>query len=386
MGLIVTDINISKKNSTEWILASPVSSIIVNDKLYDFFKLLQNSDSYSSAHESFNEYFNSTLSLDEFNNLIKKHFGGRGFLVYDDISQRKKSYLSLKIDLISKDKGIAISKYLDFLFNEKIFTPLVCVAILTIFTTIYAYHVYSDRYHLIDLFYGFIIVNISLFIHEFGHITAYNYFIKKNNIIHHNTSGQIGFGLYFIFPVYYSNITQAWSLDKKSRVIINFAGIYFQLLFSFILLIVGLFLQKLWLILPAYSIIIYSLFNLNPFIRNDGYWILSDLTNTHNLYEKSKLELKLFLSKFKLSKINWKIIYSLGNYLLFIILTINLILKAKGDLLYFPINLFRSTYNAMILDFNNVKFEVAWIYYLAFYIIIIKFFINTRLFIIKKTV
>lgn len=288
MGLIVNNINIRKKSSNEWILASPASSIIVNDTLYDFFKLLQNSNSYSSAHKSFNEYFNSTLSLNEFNSLIKKHFGGRGFLSCDDLSKRKKSYLSLKIDLISKEKGIVISKHLDFLFNEKIFTTLVCVAILTIFTTIYVYHVYGDKYHLIDLFYGFIIVNISLFIHEFGHITAYNYFIKKNNIIHHNTSGQIGFGLYFIFPIYYSNITQAWSLDKKSRVIINLAGIYFQLLFSFILLIVGLFLHKFWLILPIYSIVIYSLFNLNPFIRNDGYWILSDLTNTHNLSLVSK--------------------------------------------------------------------------------------------------
>ena len=103
MGLIVDNINISKKSSNEWILASPVSSIIVNDKLYDFFKLLQNSDSYGSAYKSFNEYYNSTLTLNEFDNLIKKHFGGRGFLANDDISKRKKSYLSLKIDLISKD-------------------------------------------------------------------------------------------------------------------------------------------------------------------------------------------------------------------------------------------------------------------------------------------
>lgn len=311
--------------------------------------------------------------FDQFKNIISSHFNGHGFLVDDNSYKQKKSYINLKIMLFPSKTCSAISNYLEFMFKKGIFSFFIVVLAIVVTYTIYIYHFNIDnKYQVIKIFYTFLIFNVSLLIHEFGHISAYNYFIKKEGLNRHYTSGQIGFGFYFIFPVYYSNVNQTWSLDKKSRLIINIAGIYFQIVFVLILILSAKLFSVNWFYIPAYSIILHSLFSLNPFIRNDGYWILSDLTGSYNLLQNSKTELRKFLQNKKFKNINWKTFYSLGNYILFILFTTYIILVAKLELFYFPINFIKSVYYLLTYNLGKIEFNSYWIYYLGFYLIIIK--------------
>lgn len=382
MSIVLDNINISKKDIDKWILASPYSSIIINKELFHLFSILKKSETLIIAYKSFNNFFENELTFEQFTNLVLKHFGGRGFLNNDQLNAHSKSYLKFKINIFSKKFGEVISNTFGFLFNPKAIYLLFFTIIIGISVIFYLYHFRLSSVIVFDLFFSFIALNISLLFHEIGHISAYNYFLKKSNLISFKTSGQIGFGFYFIFPVYYSNVTQAWSMDTKSRIIINLAGIYFQLLFATALLLIVLISGITNFIIPAYAIVIHSLFSLNPFIRSDGYWIISDLTNTPNLLSKSKAALNIFINNPTKEKFNWTVLYSLGNFILLTIITVNIVIITKFDILYFPLKLFDATYNIITNHNTNVIISSYWVYYISIYLIVISLFIK----IVKKKI
>jgi putative peptide zinc metalloprotease protein len=51
-------------------------------------------------------------------------------------------------------------------------------------------------------------------------------------------AGSIGFGFYLLIPVFYADVSNAWSLSPGKRIIINIAGMYFQLLLSCLLVLI----------------------------------------------------------------------------------------------------------------------------------------------------
>ena len=115
----------------------------------------------------------------------------------------------------------------------------------------------------------FIIVLLIGLFHEFGHSAALMHF--------NETPRRIGVAVYFIMPVLFSDVTNAWKLKKWQRCIVDLGGIYFQLILSFVLYIVN----YCWLKIPLLeTAIIFSMLevinNLNPFIRMDGFWLVCD--------------------------------------------------------------------------------------------------------------
>ena len=128
-----------------------------------------------------------------------------------------------------------------------------------------------------------------LLIHELGHAAAgYRFGIKPK---------EIGAGLYLIFPVLYTDVTEVWRLGVQKRTIVNLGGIYFQLLIN--LLLIGYLMTHFgdfgqinttrYLIqLNVATIII----NAIPFLKFDGYWLYSDLFSLPNLRRQSALYLR----------------------------------------------------------------------------------------------
>ncbi|MBV8324999.1 hypothetical protein [Chryseobacterium sp.] len=128
-----------------------------------------------------------------------------------------------------------------------------------------------------EVFYLYLSIFFASVFHEFGHASA----AKRFRL----TPGEIGFGFFFIFPVFYSNVTTIWTLDKMKRIVVNLSGIYYQLIFAILIFLFVKDTNFIILFLKANLAII--IFSLLPFLKNDGYWVLSDYFDLKGLYGRS---------------------------------------------------------------------------------------------------
>lgn len=122
-------------------------------------------------------------------------------------------------------------------------------------------------------------LNLACIFHELGHATACRYF----NCPH----GKIGWGIYIYMFVLYTDVTPAWKLKRRERALVDFGGIYFELIAS--VAVLGLMLYSPS---PIYFYIfvfldLSILHSLNPIFKQDGYWLVSDLAGITNLRDVS---------------------------------------------------------------------------------------------------
>lgn len=126
-----------------------------------------------------------------------------------------------------------------------------------------------------DVVFGYLWMLASLVAHEFGHATAVAAFGRR--------PGPIGFTFYVIYPALYSDVTSAWSLRRRQRVVVDVGGVYFQLLFIAIVSLLGQFVAlpgvRLGMVLTGLSVIM----TLHPLLKFDGYWMLADALGVANL-------------------------------------------------------------------------------------------------------
>jgi putative peptide zinc metalloprotease protein len=116
--------------------------------------------------------------------------------------------------------------------------------------------------------------------HEIGHATACRYGGAE--------PGVMGVGIYVVWPAFYTDVTDAYRLDKKGRLRTDLGGIYFNAIFA--LAMAGLyavtsFEPLLLLVLLQNFAMIQQLL---PLLRLDGYYIISDLTGVPDMFSRIK--------------------------------------------------------------------------------------------------
>lgn len=135
-----------------------------------------------------------------------------------------------------------------------------------------------------NLLYLWITLAAIKVLHELGHGLACKYFGRECH--------SIGVMLLVFSPTMYCDVTDAWMIPGKwPRILISAAGMYFETLLSTIALLVwwntepGM-LHYLCLNTFFVSTVSTVVFNANPLMRYDGYYILSDLLEIPNLRQK----------------------------------------------------------------------------------------------------
>ena len=118
----------------------------------------------------------------------------------------------------------------------------------------------------------------SLIAHEIGHASACSRYGASPS--------EIGLALYFIYPVFYSNVTVAWRLKRWQRVIVDIGGVYFQLVIG--TLYTCAYVLSGWepLRMAVLFILASCLFSLNPILKFDGYWVVADALGVTNLHRQ----------------------------------------------------------------------------------------------------
>jgi putative peptide zinc metalloprotease protein len=161
---------------------------------------------------------------------------------------------------------------------------LIAVATLASNWNEYAHDLHG-LYHLssIPVFVGLSFLIVST--HEFSHGLTCKHFGGE---VH-----EIGFLLIYLQPALYCNVSDAWLLPEKSkRLWVGFAGPYFELfVWSIAVMAWRLTEAESWINYAALIVItssgIKTLLNFNPFIKLDGYYLLSDYLEIPNLRRKS---------------------------------------------------------------------------------------------------
>lgn len=125
---------------------------------------------------------------------------------------------------------------------------------------------------------------VVILIHEFGHAAAQLRFGVP--------TGGIGFQLYYYIPAFYTNVSASWALKPKHRVVVDAGGIYFQSIAASILCLVYMQTGSLAFLTAAVASDMLCLVSINPFLRFDGYWLLSDALAVPNLQKHSVGALK----------------------------------------------------------------------------------------------
>lgn len=122
---------------------------------------------------------------------------------------------------------------------------------------------------------GYLLFLASLVAHELGHAAACVRFGAK--------PGAIGATMYLLYPALYSDVTSVWALRRWQRVIVDLGGAYFQLVvcagFVAGYLVTGWAPLRIAVLLTIAACVL----SLNPVMKFDGYWIVSDALGVTNL-------------------------------------------------------------------------------------------------------
>lgn len=278
----------------------------------------------------------------------------------------RKNYIYLKVTILKGSFLLFLQNAFEWLFNPIVFKILLALSLISTATF---FLIGEDFFRISDIngakdfwiVYGSIL-SILLF-HEVGHASCAKY--------HQIKSSNIGFGIYMIFPVFYSDVSAAWQLEPRKRIQIDFGGIYFQLILNLILISIY-FLngrsQALNAIVVTNTII--GLFCFNPFLRNDGYWMFADLFDITNLLEKSfNFPIRLY----KLGKLDEMIttiksnkplaLYSICNYVFFVFFGYYAIVD------FLP-SITSQFFNFLLAgDFSNIPFMLILKFTIAYFFI-----------------
>lgn len=148
------------------------------------------------------------------------------------------------------------------------------------------------------LFMGAIMI-VTKSIHELGHGLMCKHYGGECH--------EIGFMLLVMTPAMYCNTSDSWLLPNKwHRIAIGAAGMYVEMVIAAIATFVWWYTHPGWLHYLALNTVFLCsvstiIFNLNPLLRYDGYYMLSDFLEIPNLAQKSKT-----------SMINWLRVGCLG--------------------------------------------------------------------------
>jgi putative peptide zinc metalloprotease protein len=142
-----------------------------------------------------------------------------------------------------------------------------------------------------NIFYLWISIGLVKVIHEFGHGLSCKAFGGECH--------EMGLLLLCLSPCLYCNVSDAWTLPNKwQRIIISFAGIYVELIIAAIATFVWWNtpsqpdVNNLCLSLMIVCSVSTIIFNANPLMRYDGYYVLFDYLEIPNLRDRANRFLK----------------------------------------------------------------------------------------------
>lgn len=119
---------------------------------------------------------------------------------------------------------------------------------------------------------------VSAVFHECGHVAACRYGGAR--------PGNMGFGIYLVWPALYSTVTESYRLGRIGRLRTDLGGVYFNAVFIAGMSVVYCETGAPWLLISIALLHVETMRQFIPFIRLDGYYILSDIIGVPDLFTR----------------------------------------------------------------------------------------------------
>ncbi len=293
------------EGKTYYVIKDPLTRKFFRLKEPEHF-IAQNLDGEKSNQdliEEFEKKFQIKLDLPTLENFLSQ-LEKLGFLE-GEISQRELSRLQYRAEkektlirkiLFIKLKAFDPDKFLDkllkkfkFLYTKGFLYFSLLVIFLALIITISNWgdlgYSFRGLFHLttiVKLWVAFLLIAL---VHELGHALTCKYFGGEVS--------EMGFLLIYFQPAFFTNVSDAWMFkEKKKKLLVSWAGIYIHLFLwagaTLLWRITDLETQLnsfLFVVMIVSGVLI--IFNFNPLIKLDGYYLLSDWLEIPNLRKKA---------------------------------------------------------------------------------------------------
>ncbi len=165
---------------------------------------------------------------------------------------------------------------------------------------------------------------------------------------------EVGIMMLVLFPAPYVDATSSWNFSNKwHRLLVGAAGMMVELAIAGVAVLVwlqqrethpGSLAQQIAYNTVFLASITTILFNANPLLRFDGYYMLSDVTEIPNLYERAKRQLQYLIQRYVYGLTNvypsavsmrertWLVVYGIAAMIYKVFLLTGIILFIIGQL------------------------------------------------------
>lgn len=291
------------------------------DEEFELFQMLDGTKSADQIKRAFEKRFapqKITLAeLQQFigmlfsNSLLVSNAAGQGIQLnkrsYE--TKKKKQMAALSNVLAIRFKGFDpdrilnwMNRWIGWFFSIPAFIACLGIVAAAAILVIVQFDVFASKLPSFHQFFAgenwiwiFIILGCTKVMHEFGHGLSCKRFGGECH--------EMGVMLLVFTPCLYCNVSDSWMLPSKwKRAAIGAAGMYVEVVLASICTFIWWFSEPGMLNYVCLNIMFVSsvstiLFNANPLLRYDGYYILSDLLEIPNLRQKAQAILRRKMGK-----------------------------------------------------------------------------------------
>lgn len=260
--------------------------IQLSELLYLVAKEMDGQRSYEEIATRVSEGFGKQVSADNVETLVNDQLRKLGVATAADGSnpevEKADPMLALRFKTAVIPEGV--TKAITILFKP-LFWPPIVLAVVAAFLAVdvWLFFMHGVAQSVREMIYqpGLLLMILGLVVvatafHECGHATACAYGGAK--------PGVMGAGIYIVWPAFYTDVTDAYRLNRAGRLRTDLGGVYFNSIFA--LITFGVYLltgfEPLLLIVMLQNFVVIQ--QMLPLLRMDGYYILADLTGVPDLF------------------------------------------------------------------------------------------------------
>jgi putative peptide zinc metalloprotease protein len=199
-------------------------------------------------------------------------------------------YLFFRIPLVNPEPFLlATRSVVEPLFDRRVQMFVLALGALGLYLVSRQWDVFLQQAVGLATLQGAAAFGITLFVVKAFHELAHGYAAVRFGC----RVPAMGLAFMMMAPLLYTDVTDAWRLsDRRQRLVIDAAGVAFELGLACLATLVWVFLpdgmmRQIAFLIATTSWIMSVTINLNPFMRFDGYYILADWIRVPNLQTRS---------------------------------------------------------------------------------------------------